>query len=177
MCVHHCSIRWKYGIEPRPFSFSVREIMVRIGTRIAIWISYIWFGTWVERCRNRAYEECNSYPEIFSLVWGLDAIFAPSNIYFLRKSHWVPLAKAKTYDILVDLHIFTSYIASFNNCQIFHWLSKQDISGKLGPSHSCTSLETKGETPSFLFFFWEGRGGCTHATAQQRKLKPRGDFL
>ena len=30
---------WKYGIEPRLFSFSVHEIKVRIDTRYAVWIS------------------------------------------------------------------------------------------------------------------------------------------
>ena len=40
-----CSTRWKsmmawkYGTEPRPFSFSIREIKVRIDTQYAIWMN------------------------------------------------------------------------------------------------------------------------------------------
>ena len=30
----------KYGIRPRPFSFSLHEIKVRIDTRYAVWINY-----------------------------------------------------------------------------------------------------------------------------------------
>ena len=86
------------------------------------------FGAWVEQRLNRVYEECNCYQEIFSLVRALEISrqYLLLRTYIYRESRWVPLPKAKTYNILAYSFI-TSYPASFNNCQIFHCLSRPEI--------------------------------------------------